>query len=117
MSSNDLLRFKLSTHSGVEVVNPSDTEILEAIRDLSAGNTYVLLERFDDRSRPWAAGFVQTSPLEDGAWVLEYREGAEQFQVRVRERRVVDDVLLGYANSHAGWEDNLAWELLMTHDT
>ena len=118
MASNEVINGKLSTHTGVEVINPTDTDISEAISGLGPDNKYVLLERFDDSSRPWAVGFAQAGfplPGED-AWTVEYREGAEQFQA-FADRPVLERVLLGYFNSRPGWGDGLEWKLLMTHES
>jgi len=118
MASEDVIRLKLSTHNGLELLNPSGSDIREALRGLGADNMYVLLERFDANSRPWAAGFAQVGfplPGEEG-WTVEYREGGEQFQANTKDLAHIERLLSDYATGRAGWKEGLDWQLFMTHD-
>lgn len=109
------MTIRLSTELGLVLDDPGSTEIETVVDQLGPGNAYVLIERFDEG--PWAAAFAQAAVPSTSAdpWIVEYRQGADQYQALAADPGTVKEFLVKYAHGADDWQGNLAWSLLMSH--
>ncbi|MFC8716475.1 DUF6891 domain-containing protein, partial [Kitasatospora sp. NPDC057198] len=103
-----MLEIVVQDRSGRVGVRVSEDELRDLVRDMGQWKgSFLVLQRVPDLPDTYA----QACP-EDGAWTVEYRDGARSrhFGVRVGELERVAELLTGWARQDADWAAGEEWE-------
>ncbi|GAA2100889.1 hypothetical protein GCM10009759_34050 [Kitasatospora saccharophila] len=103
-----MLEIAVQDRSGRVGVRVSEDELRDAVRDMGQWKgSFLVLQRVPDLPDTYA----QACP-EDGAWTVEYRDGARSrhFGARVGALERVAELLVGWAREDADWAAGEEWE-------
>ncbi|WP_033214820.1 DUF6891 domain-containing protein [Kitasatospora phosalacinea] len=103
-----MLEITVRDESGRVGVRVSEDELRASVRDVGQRKgSFLVLQRVPDLPDTYA----QACP-EDGAWTVEYRDGAQSrhFGARVGEPERVAELLTGWARGDADWAAGEEWE-------
>ncbi|MFJ5883650.1 DUF6891 domain-containing protein [Kitasatospora cineracea] len=103
-----MLEITVRDQDDVVRVRVPEGELVDLVRDMDQWEgAFLVLQRVPDLPDTYA----QACP-EDGAWTVEYRDGAQSrhFGARVAELERVADLLVGWARQDADWAAGEEWE-------
>ena len=83
---------------------PSEDLLFELVNDCEYPGDFVIVEKDGDH-------FAQTAYAPSSPWVVEFRDGSadEHYQAWTEDRRLVHEVLFGFAYDRPGWKGLLDW--------
>ncbi|GLW69260.1 hypothetical protein Kpho02_15590 [Kitasatospora phosalacinea] len=105
-----MLEIAVQDRSGRVGVRVSEDELRDLVRDMGQWpGAFLVLQRVPDLPDTYAQACPQ-----DGAWTVEYRDGApsRHFAARVTELERVAELLTGWARQDADWAAGEEWERL-----
>jgi hypothetical protein len=91
------------------VDDPSQDTLFELFRDLETGNgTFLIVESLADTG---GQTYVQAARSDDGAYVVEYRQGRARQHFQTHVGGFLDALALvsGWAFGTPGWHDRAVW--------
>lgn len=100
---------RMQLESGREVVDPSQEQVLEALRTMERNEeSYVILER----DSPSGDSYIQAAEDPAGGYLVEYQDGSLEQHVGLHAEAVqaVHDIFSWWVAETPGWRDGLPWQ-------
>ena len=96
--------------SGDSWDDPDEDKLRDLVRELTAENRFLVVERHD-RTSLWQH-YMQVYLNQDGTYDLEFREGGPQAHFRAQRVKPGDaaDILARWSADETGWREALPWE-------
>ncbi|HZE41516.1 MAG TPA: hypothetical protein VE172_22175 [Stackebrandtia sp.] len=106
MSCSQRLPIRIERETSPEVAEPTVDELNNLVRDIGgADNHFLVVDRVPQLPRR----FIQTYRDGDGAFDVEYRDGAEMYETSVADPATVAALILAWAAEEADWKRGADW--------